>query len=517
MNDRFSADDLPRRRGSSPWPVDLAHARPFRLGATEVRPAARELLRGGQRETLEPLVMQVLVALANARGEILSRDDLIDACWGGRAITDDAINRVMSRLRALARAFGGFEIETITKVGYRLIREGNEEPAAPRAIQRRDALIAGGAAAALGAVAFGTWRWLRSAPPPDQAALLLQKGMNALQNNDALETQDPGSSLEAIALLTDATQAAPNSAVAWGALAMAYAVRKRTVPLAERPGMAARSRAAARRSLQLDPTEGRALGALRMLDPVYRNWARVERADREALARNPRFPILLFLLSDMLGTVGRFQEALSFSRQHDRTKFLIPGADRKFIIDLWASGDLQGADHALDVAVRQWPQNAQIWRTRLTYLMFSGRPLDVLAILRNPADRPLELRPEYFDAVRVTAEALAGKRPPHEAVDRGLAYLKTNPSAALPVAQAMVALNAAPTAFDLLDGYYFGEGSWSVLAPEGGDQDRVTNHLFHPVMSSVWQTPEFARLVQRIGLEDYWRESGTVPDYRRPA
>jgi len=88
------------------------------------------MVRGEQHEVLEPLVMQVLVALASAAGETLSRDDLIAACWGGRAVTDDALNRVMSRLRALARRFGGFHVETITKVGYRLVTDGEVEPAA---------------------------------------------------------------------------------------------------------------------------------------------------------------------------------------------------------------------------------------------------------------------------------------------------------------------------------------------------------------------------------------------------
>jgi len=137
MNDRFSSDELPKRPGltaqRSPWPIDLAHVRPFRLGDAEVRPASREVVRGEQSEVLEPLVMQVLIALASARGEILSRDDLIEACWGGRAVTDDAINRVVSRLRALGRAFETFEVETITKVGFRLVGQvsGLEAPATP--------------------------------------------------------------------------------------------------------------------------------------------------------------------------------------------------------------------------------------------------------------------------------------------------------------------------------------------------------------------------------------------------
>ena len=130
MNDRYSPDDLPTRQGSapprSPWPIDLAHIRPFRIGGVEVRPASREVLGGDRREVLEPLVMQVLVALASARGEILSRDDLIDACWGGRAVTDDAINRVLSRLRALSTIFKDIQLETIVKVGYRLVEPSGD-------------------------------------------------------------------------------------------------------------------------------------------------------------------------------------------------------------------------------------------------------------------------------------------------------------------------------------------------------------------------------------------------------
>jgi hypothetical protein len=382
---------------------------------------------------------------------------------------------------------------------------------------RRGAIIAGGAVAAVGALGFGAWRMTAKPDVSPQAALLIQKGMDALQNNDALETQDPGSTLQAIALLTDATEAAPNSPVAWGALAMAYAVRKRTAELSERPGLDSRSRAAAKRALQLDPREFRALGALRLIEPVYRNWSVVERDDREALRANPKVPILLFIMADMLGSVGRWVEASEFSRQLDRKKFLIPGADRKLVIDLWASGDLPGADRALDVAVRQWPQHPQIWRTRLAYLMYSGRPAEALAILDDGRDLPLELKAEYVAAVRMTAEALAGRRPRDEAVQHDLDYLHENPNSALQVAQACVALGDLNAAFRLFDGYYFGVGEWRQLAPKGGDEDRITNLLFLPPMSPIWRLPEFNRLLERIGLNEYWRRSGTTPDFRRRA
>ena len=72
-------------------------------------------------ETLEPRVMQVLVALARVKGEILSRDDLIESCWDGVVVGEDAINRCIGRLRKAAEASGNeFSIETVPRVGYRL-------------------------------------------------------------------------------------------------------------------------------------------------------------------------------------------------------------------------------------------------------------------------------------------------------------------------------------------------------------------------------------------------------------
>lgn len=295
---------------------------------------------------------------------------------------------------------------------------------------------------------------------------------------------------------------------------MAYAVRRRVVALSERPGLDWRSRAAAKTALAIEPTEGRALGALRMLEPPYRNWLAAERGNREALKKNPRIPILLFIMSDMLGHVGRWRDAVQFSSKFDRGKFMLPGADRKVIINLWAAGDLQGADRALDTAVKQWPQHPQIFRARVSYLMFTGRPREAIEILGRQTDLPVEIRPDFVEAVRATAEALAGQRPSSNAVKAALDYLGANSQAALQVAQACAALGEGDTAFSLFDGYYFGEGEWSKLAPSGGDQDRVTSPLFLPAMRGIWRETAFDRLLERIGLNAYWRQSGKRPDFR---
>ncbi len=104
--------------------IQLINAPTMRLGALTLDPPHRRLVHDDGREAfLEPRVMQVLVAFARAPGAILSRDDLIAACWDGRFVSDDAVNRVMSRLRRVFQEIGDgrLRLETLTKVGFRLI------------------------------------------------------------------------------------------------------------------------------------------------------------------------------------------------------------------------------------------------------------------------------------------------------------------------------------------------------------------------------------------------------------
>ena len=103
--------------------VHLAREDDFRIGPLVVRPSRRTVRHDdGREDVIEPRVMQVLVALRRADGAIVGRDELVDRCWDGRIVGEDAINRVISRLRRLAEGIGAevFRIETVTRVGYRL-------------------------------------------------------------------------------------------------------------------------------------------------------------------------------------------------------------------------------------------------------------------------------------------------------------------------------------------------------------------------------------------------------------
>jgi TolB-like protein/DNA-binding winged helix-turn-helix (wHTH) protein len=102
--------------------IDIAHVAPFRLGRLEIRPSVRQVGVDGRELTVEPRVLQVLIALAEADGAVVSRDVLVRRCWEGRIIGEDAINRSIAKARQLADLTRppAFAIETIPRVGYRL-------------------------------------------------------------------------------------------------------------------------------------------------------------------------------------------------------------------------------------------------------------------------------------------------------------------------------------------------------------------------------------------------------------
>ena len=96
----------------------------FTIGDWEVLPA-RGLLRQGDTEVHpEPKVFDVLMALAERDGDLVTRDELIDAVWDGRPTSDEPINRCLSQLRGHLndRRRPHQYVETLQRRGYRLMQ-----------------------------------------------------------------------------------------------------------------------------------------------------------------------------------------------------------------------------------------------------------------------------------------------------------------------------------------------------------------------------------------------------------
>ena len=97
----------------------------YQLGEWQVDPSRRELRREHEVRVLEPKSMAVLTALVEADGEVLNWQGLIDAAWGGRVISDDAVHRQVSKLR---QALGDDPrqpryIQTLPKTGFVLLHK----------------------------------------------------------------------------------------------------------------------------------------------------------------------------------------------------------------------------------------------------------------------------------------------------------------------------------------------------------------------------------------------------------
>lgn len=157
--------------------IDLAQEADFDLGSLRVRPAKCEVEWNGASQILQRRVMQVLVALAHARGSVISQNDLVMRCWRGLSVSDDAIFRCISKLRKLAAGYvdAPYAIETIPGVGYRLTSSGlADDPAVEPAASRKGRsrfrpLVA--AAALLVLVAMGAALWMFQGRAPDQHPL----------------------------------------------------------------------------------------------------------------------------------------------------------------------------------------------------------------------------------------------------------------------------------------------------------------------------------------------------------
>lgn len=97
----------------------LASASRFRVGATLVYPERLAIERDGVASALEPRIMEVLVALAERAGEVVSAEQLLIEVWRGTFYGDNPVHRAIAQLR---RHLGDPScIATIRKRGYRLV------------------------------------------------------------------------------------------------------------------------------------------------------------------------------------------------------------------------------------------------------------------------------------------------------------------------------------------------------------------------------------------------------------
>lgn len=522
MNDRQSfPHDLPLVEGGDGLPdgpltaAALARMADFYLGAATVRPSLKSVEGPGGTVSAEPRVMQVLIYLALADGRVVGRDELIEQCWQGIIVGDDAINRAIGEVRKLARTVeGGFAVETIPRIGFRMAVEDQALPPAPETERSGERIDRRAVAAGLVAVmAGGAGLWAFRGKSGDPAAPLIA------QAREAMIAGGPQATGRAESLLAEALRLQPQSAAAWGLLALVRARKDEHAPASATPLAAVRD--PTQRALQLDPDNADAAAAMAIAIPYYGDWLAAERRFDAVLARHPDQIFARDSYNFFLGAVGRMRESAENRLAMRGDTPLDPDFQTRLIYSFWFLDRIGQADSAAARGLDMWPRHPGIWFARLWVQSGTGRLARAIAHIDDVATRP-PLPPPLFASLRGALVA-ARSREPGE-IARAVAGILAGVSIDVAnVVNAMMLLNllgAIDAAFDLSEAYYLEQGPLiAATGPSGrgvvvtDQRRRKTNMLFTPVAVDMRRDTRFMPLMQRMGLTDYWKASGNQPDF----
>jgi DNA-binding winged helix-turn-helix (wHTH) protein len=516
INRGFSSS-LPRRRGGRSA-AELASRADFTLGTARLSPSRLMLSAPGGPVQLEPRVMQVMLMLADARGGVVTREQLIVGCWGGPIVGDDAVNRAIAELRrALRQTSAAVNVETIPKVGYRLdiggdwpeqVKAGLTSPWLSRRV-----LMAGGAAS-LAVAALAGWRAFSARRDP-HVADLLQRGRMALRD------ELPDSTQQGIGFFKEALQLAPDNAEAWGLLALAQRNASEYAPPEQIAGAVAAVQGAAHRALDIDPAQPDALAALALLQPYYGDWLA---AEKRLISLHRRFPEqvdVIAALAMLMFAVGRATDAVAYSRRAAALEPLSPIFQYRLSYQVWTVNGVGEADRTIDRALQLWPEHPGVWYARFLIFAGSGRPEQASRMIDSAtADQVLD--PRTLECWHRTCRAMRTQARA-DAIAAGAAAMAAARESGSGCVNAILALNVLrdlDRAFIVSEGYLLRRGTLSteIGGPERTVNDqrwRKTQMLFIPATAPMRADPRFERLMADMGLAAYWRASGQTPYYRR--
>jgi TolB-like protein len=110
------------------FPARAAHTNPLRVGAFELDLRTRELRDGATRIQLQGQPFEILCALLERPGDVVTRDELRHRLWPGGTFVDfeHSLNTAIKRLRAVLGddASRPAYVETVPRCGYRYIAAG---------------------------------------------------------------------------------------------------------------------------------------------------------------------------------------------------------------------------------------------------------------------------------------------------------------------------------------------------------------------------------------------------------
>jgi tetratricopeptide (TPR) repeat protein len=341
------------------------------------------------------------------------------------------------------------------------------------------------------------------------------------QADQAGRSDLPDDDARAAALLAKATALAPHLPDAWGKLAQARASLAQYGDPTQVAALVEGTEDAARRALALDPHQADALGSLAVLSPYYGDWLAAERRMDAVLRVDPRHVPTRDAHAFFLVAVGRSRAGAQERLAYVADNPLHAGHLSRLVFAYWILGRIGDADRVADRAMQLWPQHPGIWLSRLWTLAFTGRAERALLHLNEPRGRP-DFPPQLVNTLRTSMTALASRRPADiaRAIDLLTADVVASQSGSVNAIMILCALGAIDRAFVVADAYLLERGpliariTSQVREVTVKDQHRrKTNMLFVPVAAPMHADPKFHRLMDDIGLSQYWRDARVQPDF----
>ncbi len=454
----------------------------------------------------EPRVIQVLVALAEARGSVLTRDDLLRLCWDGRIVGDDAINRAVAEVRRIATSVGAqFQIETVPRIGYRVTGiDWKAKPASEVSqsgpVANRRMLIAGGITAlavlAGGGVAF-VYRQQNA-----EIDALIERG-RVLQSSGGGEDEQRAEALYRLAIERD-----PGRADAWGRLATVLDDRDM-------------AREAAMRAITIDSREPNARAVLAFQRRDLDAWTQWEDTLLGVLSDDPTNALALSQLTFFYQGMGRCLDSWVTNERAIQLEPFNPAHQHRRAIKHWIFGRVGEADKVADQALHLWPRSATVWNARMLIYAFTNRAPAALALLDDHAARPVNLTSPSVASWRAALNAIATRTAADiaHAVDVCTDAARLAPGLAANAIMTFSYLGELDASYRIAGGLLEGRGT-TVQAVRGGSINDLyassswgrTQFLFIPATAPFRADRRFSDLCRRMGHVDYWKKRGIWPD-----